>query len=148
MEQIGIIEQAEEWRDFKCRWGTELQMKSIIIALLSEVKRLREESERFSDERDDAIEVWQDCQKEVRQLQEQSLVYKVALNKYMKAYGDKVEEVERLREELYSTDKISRQWLSIAQTEIKQLKEGIAEVLDGTLPYLAEKKLKELLEVK
>ena len=31
--------------------------------------------------------------------------------------------------------------------EVKRLREGIGEVLDGTLPYLAEKRIKELLEV-
>jgi len=33
-------------------------------------------------------------------------------------------------------------------SEVKRLREGISEVIDGTLPYLAEKRLKELLESK
>jgi len=33
-------------------------------------------------------------------------------------------------------------------SEVKRLREGISEVIDGTLPYLAEKRLKELLERK
>ena len=31
-------------------------------------------------------------------------------------------------------------------SEVKRLREGIGEVLDGTLPYLAEKRLTRLLE--
>ena len=40
------------------------------------------------------------------------------------------------------------QAISFLLSEVKRLREGISEVMDGTLPYLAEKRLKELLEDK
>ncbi len=38
--------------------------------------------------------------------------------------------------------------ISTLEEKVKELREGIAEVLDGTLPYLAEQRLKKVLEGK
>ena len=52
--------------------------------------------------------------------------------------------VEILRELQGKEQKQAKDFLS----RIKELETGIEEVLDGTLPYLAEKRLQELLEEK
>ena len=49
---------------------------------------------------------------------------------------------------LYSTI-AKKAWLeaySQQQEKIEKLREGIGEVLDGTLPYLTERRLKKLLD--
>ena len=64
------------------------------------------------------------------------------------------EEVKRLKERVIDLEKEA--WIMVdanntiikLENEVKRLREGIAEVLDGTLPYLAKKRLKELLEDK
>jgi len=59
---------------------------------------------------------------------------------------EKIKEIEELYTKGDGTT--HNQHISILLSRIKQLEEGINEVLDGTLPYLAEQKLKKLVEEK